>query len=63
MAPGMRILPWLIDLLKRRRRSAAALMPTATLNLAGPRESKHDGAAEYSRKVVTQLIAVVIDTA
>jgi hypothetical protein len=58
----MRILPWLIDLLKRRRRSTAALKPTATLNLAGPRERNQDGAAEHSRQVVTQLTALTIHT-
>ncbi len=35
----------------------------ATLNVAGPRESSHDGAAEYSRQVVTRLIALAIHTA
>ncbi|MFH1044987.1 MAG: putative molybdenum carrier protein [Pseudomonadota bacterium] len=35
----------------------------ATLNVAGPRESSHDGAAEYSRLVVTRLIALAIHTA
>ena len=34
----------------------------ATLNVAGPRESNHDGAAEYSRQVVTRLIALAIHT-
>ncbi len=34
----------------------------ATLNVAGPRESSRDGAAEYSRQVVTRLIALVIHT-
>lgn len=35
----------------------------ATLNVAGPRESSHDGAAEYSRQVVTRLIALAIHSA
>ncbi len=34
----------------------------ASLNVAGPRESSHDGAAEYSRHVVTRLIALAIHT-
>jgi len=59
----MHILRWLIDLLKGHRRSIAALMRTATLNVAGPRESSHDGAAEYSRQVVTRLIALAMHTA
>jgi hypothetical protein len=32
----------------------------ATLNVAGPRESNHDGAADYARQVVTRLIALAI---
>jgi hypothetical protein len=35
----------------------------ATLNVAGPRESNHGGAAEYSRRAVTRLIALAIHTA
>jgi Circularly permutated YpsA SLOG family len=35
----------------------------AILNVAGPRESSHDGASEYSRQVVTRLIALAIYTA
>ena len=35
----------------------------ATLNVAGPRESSHNGAAQYSRLVVTRLIALAIHTA
>jgi hypothetical protein len=34
----------------------------AILNVAGPRESSHDGAAENSRQVVTRLIALAIHT-
>ncbi|OGA69849.1 MAG: hypothetical protein A3G81_29410 [Betaproteobacteria bacterium RIFCSPLOWO2_12_FULL_65_14] len=29
----------------------------ATMNVAGPRESSHNGAAAYSRQVVTRLAA------
>ena len=29
----------------------------ATLNVAGPRESSHNGAAAYSRQAVTRLVA------
>lgn len=58
----MHILRCLIDLLKGRRRSAAALMPTATRNVAGPSKSTHDGAAKYPRQVVTRMIALAIHT-
>ena len=35
----------------------------ATLNVAGPRESNHGGAAEYARQEVTRLIAPANHTA
>jgi len=35
----------------------------AILNVAGPRESSHNGAAAYSRQVVTRLVALAIQTA
>ena len=35
----------------------------ATLNVAGPRGSSHDGAAEYSRLVVARLITLAMHTA
>ena len=34
----------------------------ATLNVAGPRESSQNGAAAYSRQVVTRLVALAIHT-
>ena len=35
----------------------------ATLNVAGPRESSHNGAAAYSRQVVTRLVGSAFHTA